>query len=73
VLALLAQIDLPGLGEEGPEDLKQLLNLFYVLFGLGFLVGLLGHLFDSRVLRAVGIAMIMLATLAFLAAVGGYG
>ena len=71
--AILAQIDLPGLGQEGPDDLNQLLSTFYVLFGLGFLVGVLGHLFDSRTLRAAGIAMVMLATLAFLLAVGSHG
>lgn len=71
--ALLAQIDLPSLGREGPDDLQQLLNVFYVLFGVGFFVGLLGHLSDSRVLKATGIAMVMLGTVAFVLAVGSHG
>lgn len=69
---LLAQIDLPSLGRDGPEDLQRLLRAFFVLFGVGFLVGALGHLSDSRTLKAAGIAMIMLATLALLVAVGAY-
>ncbi len=70
--ALLAQIDLPSLGREGPEGLQRLLRVFFVLFGLGFLVGALGHLSDSRTLKAAGIAMIMFATVALLVAVGTY-
>jgi hypothetical protein len=73
VRSLLAQIDLPSLGDEGPEDLEDLLSLFYWLFGAGFLVGVLGHLFDSRLLRATGIAMVMGATVVFLMAVGTDG
>jgi len=52
---------------------EQLLSVFYALFGIGFLVGVLGHLFDSRFMRAVGIAMVMFGTLAFLVAVGREG
>jgi len=73
VLALLAQIDLPGLGETGPENVHKLLTVFYVLFGAGFFVALLGHLSDSRVLKATGIALVMLGTLAFVVTVGGHG
>jgi len=43
-----------------------------VLFGVGFLVGVLGHLSDSRALKAAGILMIMFATFALLVAVGTY-
>ena len=70
--ALLAQIDLPSLGREGPEGLRRLLRIFFVLFGVGFLVGVLGHLSDSRALKAAGILMIMFATFALLVAVGTY-
>ncbi len=72
MLALLAQIDLPSLEREGPEGLQRLLRVFFVLFGVGFLVGALGHLSDSRTLKAAGIAMIMFATVALLVAVGTY-
>lgn len=71
--ALLAQIDLPSLGGEGPSGVEQLLSAFYVLFGVGFLIGALGHLFDSRALRATGIALVMLGTAAFMVAVGRSG
>ncbi|HEV2724146.1 MAG TPA: hypothetical protein VGV10_05895 [Thermoleophilaceae bacterium] len=71
--ALLAQIDLPSLGREGPDDLRQLLRAFYVLFGLGFLVAVLGHITQSRALQAAGIAMVMFGTVAFMVAVGSSG
>ena len=73
MLSLLAQIDLPRLSDQGSDDLRDLLSLFYWLFGAGFVVGVLGHLFDSRLLRAAGIAMVMAGTLAFLMAVGTDG
>jgi hypothetical protein len=74
MLALLAQISLPHLDlPDGSDDLDQLLRIFGVLFGAGFLVGILGHVFDSRLLRALGIAMVLLGTVAFVLAVGSYG
>ena len=73
MLALLAQISLPGLDHNGPDDLHRLLRIFGVLFGVGFFVGILGHVFDSRTLRAVGIALVMLGTVAFVVAIGSYG
>ena len=60
MLALLAQIDLPGLCQDGPDDLRRLLTVFYVLFGLGFVVGVVGHVVRSRMLQAAGIVMIVL-------------
>ena len=73
MLALLAQIDLPGLGREGPDDLRQLLRAFYVLFGVGFFVAVAGHIVKSRPLQAIGIALVMLGTVAFVVAVGSEG
>ena len=70
---ILAQIDLPGLGREGPDDLRQLLSAFYVLFGLGFFVAVLGHIVRSRGLQAAGIAMVMVGTVLFMVAVGSRG
>ena len=72
-MSLLAQIDLPSLGREGPDDLEQLLTLFYVLFGAGFLVAVAGHVVASRVLQATGITMVMLGTVLFIVAVGSDG
>jgi hypothetical protein len=72
--ALVAQIpDLPGLGDEGPDDLESLLTLCFVLMGLGFGIGLLGHIIRSRVLVAIGIAVVMGGTVVFALAVGRYG
>ena len=72
--ALVAQIpDLPGLGDEGPGDLDSLLTVCFVLMGGGFAVGLLGHIIRSRLLVAVGIAVVMVGTGLFAVAVGRYG
>jgi hypothetical protein len=72
--ALVAQIpDLPGLGDEGPDDLESLLTLCFVLMGFGFGVGILGHIIRSRVLVAIGVALVMAATVVFALAVGRYG
>ena len=73
MLSLLAQIELPGLGREGPDDLERLLGAFYVLFGVGFLVAVAGHVIKSRVLQGVGIAMVMGGTVLFVVAVGTEG
>ena len=73
MLALQAQLNLPGLDHEGPDELRRLMRVFGVLFAAGFFLGVLGHLFDSRALRAVGIALVLLGTAAFVMAVGSYG
>jgi hypothetical protein len=70
VLALLAQVDLPSLGQEGPDDIKRLLAIFFVLMGLGFLVATLGHLFKVRLVVGMGLALIFIATAFFMVAVG---
>ena len=71
MLAWLAQgpSNFPG---GGSEDLESLLLAFYVLFGTGFLVGILGHLFDSKTLRAAGIALVFIGTAVFFVAVGRF-
>ena len=72
--ALVAQIpDLPGLGDEGPGDLESLLTLCFVLMGLGFFVGIVGHIISSRWLVAIGISFVMAGTVVFVLAVGRYG
>jgi hypothetical protein len=74
VLALIAQLNLPDLDiPQGTDDLDQLMRIFGVLFVTGFLVGILGAVFESRALKAVGIAMVLLGTVAFVVAIEGYG
>ncbi len=72
LLALLAQApdSFPG---GGPESLDQLLNAYYLLFAGGFLIAVLGHLFQSRTLVASGIILVFLGTATFLVAVGIHG
>jgi hypothetical protein len=72
--ALVAQIpDLPGLGDEGPGSLESQLTFCFVLLGAGFVIGVLGHIVRSRILVAVGIAVVMAGTVVFALAVGRYG
>lgn len=71
--SVLGQIDLPGLGQEGPGDLQELLTVFYLLLGGGFLIGITGHVFKSRSLVIVGIALIFIGTAVFMVAIGSYG
>jgi len=70
VLAWLAQgpSNFPG----GGEDLESLLSAFYLLFGAGFVIGLLGHVFDSKTLRGAGIALVFIGTGVFFVAVGRF-
>ncbi|MGH2783085.1 MAG: hypothetical protein ACRDLA_17090, partial [Thermoleophilaceae bacterium] len=59
---LLAQIDLPGLGEEGPDDLRSLLAVSFILIGVGFVIGVLGHVTQLRALVIAGIVLIFAGT-----------
>jgi hypothetical protein len=52
----------PGGGPEQTGDFTVDPTFFLVMFGIGFAIGMLGHLFKSRVLVAVGVLLIMLAT-----------
>jgi hypothetical protein len=72
-LALLIAIDLPGLGQEGPDDLRTLLTTSFVLLVVGFVVGTLGHLSQSRTLVAIGVTIVFASTIAFVLAVGRFG
>ena len=72
--ALLAQIpDLPGLGDEGPNDLESLLSLSFLLMGAGFGIALLGHLTRTRALVAIGVLVVMVGSGVFVLAIGRYG
>jgi hypothetical protein len=72
VLALLAQAPdtFPG---GGPDTLEQLLNAYYLLFAGGFLIAVIGHLFQSRTLVLSGIILVFMGTAAFFVAVGAHG
>jgi Flp pilus assembly protein TadB len=63
-LLILAMSDFlePGGGPEQSGDFRISPSFFIVLFGIGFAVGVVGHLTRSRVLIAVGVLLVMLAT-----------
>jgi hypothetical protein len=71
--ALLAQVDLPGLGQEGPDDLRSLLTMSFILLAVGFVIGVIGHITQVRGLVITGISLIFIATAFFVVAVGQYG
>lgn len=71
--ALLAQVDLPGLGQEGPDDLRSLLTISFILLAVGFVIGVIGHVTQVRLLVIAGISVIFVATAFFVVAVGQYG
>jgi hypothetical protein len=72
--ALLVKIPgLPGLGDEGPDDLESLLTSAFVLMGVGFGIALLGHLTRTRTLVAIGVLVVMVGSGVFLLAIGRYG
>jgi hypothetical protein len=57
-LVLLAQSDLPS----PSGDFRVSPGLFIVVFGIGFLLGIFGHLFQSRTMVACGVTLIFLTT-----------
>jgi hypothetical protein len=73
VAALLAQVDLPGLGQEGPDDLRSLLTMSFILLSVGFVIGVIGHVTQVRGIVIAGISIIFVATAFFIVAVGQYG
>jgi hypothetical protein len=64
LLALLAQTDFldPGGGPDQSGDFRVSPTFFVVMFGLGFLVAVMGHIVKSRTLVAAGVLMIFLST-----------
>jgi hypothetical protein len=66
-------IDLPSLGQEGPDDLTALLNGSFVLIAIGFAIGVLGHLSGIRGLVALGIVIVMAGGGMFLVAALQFG
>ena len=63
-LLLLAMSDFldPGQGPEQTGDFRISPSFFVVLFGVGFVVGVAGHVVKSRTLVATGILLVLLAT-----------
>jgi hypothetical protein len=64
LLALLAQGDFldPGGGPDTTGGFRVSPTIFIVMFGLGFLLSTIGHVYRSRVLVAAGIMLIFLST-----------
>jgi hypothetical protein len=58
VAAILAQNELPS--RRGGFEVSP--TFVIVLFGMGFAIGTLGHLFRSRTLVAAGVILVLLAT-----------
>jgi hypothetical protein len=70
---ILAQVDLPGLGEAGPDDLRSLLTASFVLLVAGFVLGVLGHITQLKGLVATGIALVFAGAAFFAIAVSQFG
>ena len=74
VLALLAQMAPPtNFPSDGPDDLKRLLGMFFALIGIGFGLGLVGHLVRSRTLVAMGFGAVIVGTGFFVVAMFTHG
>ena len=66
-------MDLPGLGDAGPDDLRSLLTASFVLLASGMVLGALGHLTQLRGLVITGIALVFAGAAFFVVAVGQFG
>jgi hypothetical protein len=53
----------PGRGPHQSGDFEVSPSLFILLFGLGFLIGAVGHLVRSRTLVATGVVLVLVATI----------
>ncbi|MEA2378652.1 MAG: hypothetical protein QOD13_2559 [Thermoleophilaceae bacterium] len=70
---LLVALELPGLGEAGPDDLRSLLTASFVLLASGLVLGVLGHVTQLKGLVATGIALVFAGAAFFVVAVGQFG
>ena len=59
---LIADFIDPSRGPEQTGDFEVDPAFFFILLGLGFLIGAFGHLTRSRTLVAVGVILILAAT-----------
>ncbi|MEA2455477.1 MAG: hypothetical protein QOI45_1739 [Thermoleophilaceae bacterium] len=66
-------LELPGLGEAGPDDLRSLLTASFVLLATGLVLGVLGHITQLKGLVATGIALVFAGAAFFVVAVGQFG
>jgi len=53
----------PGRGPDQTGDFEVSPSVFIALFGLGFVVGAVGHLVRSRTLVATGVLLVLVATI----------
>lgn len=65
LLTVLAQSTdfLPDRGPDSSGDFRVDPNVFLLMFGIGFGLGVLGHLYKSKTMVGAGIALIMLSTI----------
>jgi hypothetical protein len=70
MLAAIAALDF---SEQGSDSLASLLNGSFVLIGVGFAIGVLGHLSGIRGLVALGIVVVMAGGGMFLVAALQFG
>lgn len=59
---LIADFIDPSQGPRQTGDFEVDPNFFFVLLGLGFVIGTVGHITRSRTVVAVGVTLIFLAT-----------
>jgi hypothetical protein len=59
---LIADFLDPSQGPRQTGDFEVDPNFFFILLGLGFLIGIVGHLAKSRIVIAIGVTLIFLAT-----------
>ena len=52
----------PGQGPEQTGDFEVSPSVFFAMFAIGFLLGVVGHITRVRTLVAAGVALIFLAT-----------
>jgi hypothetical protein len=70
VIAQFPPLPSPG---EGSEGFQRMMAIFGVLMGLGFVIGIAGHLTRSKILITAGVLLIFAATGLFLVAVAQHG
>jgi hypothetical protein len=70
VIAQLPPLPSPG---EGSDSFQTMMRLFAVMMGLGFLLGISGHVVKVKALVLVGVLLVFGATGLFLVAVATHG
>jgi hypothetical protein len=70
IIAQLPPLPSPG---EGTESFQTMMRLFALLMGLGFLIGIAGHVVKVKALVLAGVVLIFAATGLFLVGVATNG